>query len=95
MEERQNIPQISAAPEQGLTAGQVGERTAGGWVSGAARPSGKTEKEIVLTHTFTFFNLIFVILAVMLVVGRSTVMNMGFLMVAGINTVIGIVQEIS
>ncbi len=94
MEERQNIPQISADPEQGLTGVQVTERTAAGWVSGAAKPSGKTEQEIVLTHTFTFFNLIFVILAVMLVMGRSTVMNMGFLVVACINTVIGIVQEI-
>ncbi len=94
MEERQNIPQISADPEQGLTGVQVNERTAAGWVSGAAKPSGKTEQEIVLTHTFTFFNLIFVILAVMLVLGRSTVMNMGFLVVACINTVIGIVQEI-
>ena len=94
MEERQNIPQISADPEQGLTGVQVNERTAAGWVSGAAKPSGKTEQEIVLTHTFTFFNLIFVILAVMLVMGRSTVMNMGFLVVACINTVIGIVQEI-
>ena len=36
----------------------------------------------------------YVILAVMLVMGRSTVMNMGFLVVACINTVIGIVQEI-
>ena len=94
MEERQNIPQFSADPEQGLQAQQVEERIAAGWVSGAARPSGKTEQEIILTHTFTFFNLIFVILAAMLVIGRSTVMNMGFLMVACINTVIGIVQEI-
>ena len=94
MEERQNIPQFAADPEQGLTAEQVRERIDGGWVSGATKPSGKTEQEIVLTHTFTFFNLIFVILAAMLVIGRSTVMNMGFLMVACINTVIGIVQEI-
>ena len=47
-----------------------------------------------MTHCFTFFNLIFVFLAAMLVIGRSTVLNMGFLMVAAINTVIGIVQEI-
>ena len=94
MEHRENIPVTAADPEQGLTAEQVAERVQAGWVSGTPRPSGKTEKEIVLTHVFTFFNLIFVILAVMLVMGRSSVMNMGFLMVAGINTVIGIVQEI-
>ena len=94
MEERKNIPVISADPHQGLTAGQARERTEGGWAAGTPRPSGKTEQEIILTHTFTFFNLIFVILAAMLVIGRSTVMNMGFLLVAVINTVIGIIQEI-
>ena len=94
MEQRQNIPVIHADPGVGLTAPQVGERVAAGWVSGAPAPSGKTEREIILTHCFTFFNLIFLILAAMLVIGRSTVMNMGFLVVAAVNTVIGIVQEI-
>ena len=94
MEQRQTIPILSADPEAGLTAEQVSRRTAAGLAAGKPRPSGKTEQEIILTHTFTFFNLIFVILAVMLVIGRSTVINMGFLMVAAINTVIGIVQEI-
>ena len=56
--------------------------------------AGKSEKEIVLTHCFTFFNLIFVILAVMLIIGGSSPLNMGFLVVAVINTVIGIIQEI-
>ena len=77
-------------PEEGLTSGQAAQRKP----AGTPKHSGKTEQEIVLTHCFTFFNLIFVILAAMLVIGRSTVMNMGFLMVAAINTVIGIVQEI-
>lgn len=77
-------------PGEGLTSDQVAQRPA----AGVIQNSGKTEKEIILTHCFTFFNLVFVILAVMLVIGRSTVMNMGFLLVAAINTVIGIIQEI-
>lgn len=36
----------------------------------------------------------FIVLAVLLIVGKSTVMNMGFLGVVVINTVIGIFQEI-
>ena len=88
MEERDLIPEID--PTLGLTDEQVQSRTPAG------KPvySGKSEKEIVLTHCFTFFNLIFVILAVMLVVGGSSPLNMGFLVVAVINTVIGIIQEI-
>ncbi|MBQ8833573.1 MAG: HAD-IC family P-type ATPase [Oscillospiraceae bacterium] len=94
MEQTENILPYAADPEVGLTAAQASERVAGGLAAGAAAPTGKSEREIILTHTFTFFNLIFVILAAMLVIGRSTAMNMGFLMVAAINTVIGIVQEI-
>ena len=76
MEERDLIPEID--PTLGLTDEQVQSRTPAG------KPvySGKSEKEIVLTHCFTFFNLIFVILAVMLVVGGSSPLNMGFLVVA-------------
>lgn len=90
MEYKDILPEQFIHPEEGLTAEQAAQRPA----AGAANNSGKTEKEIILTHCFTFFNLVFVVLAVMLVIGRSTVMNMGFLLVAAINTVIGIVQEI-
>ena len=88
MEERDLIPEID--PTLGLTDEQVQSRTPAG------KPvySGKSEKEIVLTHCFTFFNLIFVVLAVMLIIGGSSPLNMGFLVVAVINTVIGIIQEI-
>ena len=67
MEERDLIPEID--PTLGLTDEQVQSRTPAG------KPvySGKSEKEIVLTHCFTFFNLIFVILAVMLIVGGEGV----------------------
>ncbi|MCI5767043.1 MAG: HAD-IC family P-type ATPase [Clostridiales bacterium] len=94
MEQRQELPVLEAPPALGLTAEQVQQRLAAGWAAGAPRPSGKTEKEIILTHCFTFFNLIFVVLGVMLLVARSSVMNMGFLVVALINTAIGAVQEI-
>ncbi len=81
---------LSTHPEAGLTSEQAAQRTP----AGARKPVGKSEQEILLTHCFTFFNLIFVVLGAMLLLSGSTVMNMGFLMVALINTVIGIVQEI-
>ena len=94
MEQRQNIPVVQADPDQGLTNAQAEARIAAGWVSGPPRPAGKSEREILLSRCFTFFNLIFAVLAVLLVVSRSSVMNMGFLLVAVINTAIGVVQEI-
>ena len=81
---------LSTHPDAGLTSEQAAQRTP----AGARKPVGKSEQEILLTHCFTFFNLIFVVLGAMLLLSGSTVMNMGFLMVALINTVIGIVQEI-
>ena len=71
MEQRQTITVLESSPDQGLTQEQVQQRIAAGWVSGTPRPTGKSEKEILLTHTFTFFNLIFAVLAVMLVLSRS------------------------
>ena len=92
--QRKELDVISADPSVGLTESQVQERIRAGWVSGTPKPAGKTIPEIIFSHIFTFFNLIFVILALMLVIGGSSVKNMLFLIVAACNTVIGIVQEI-
>ena len=81
-------------PETGLTAQQVQEHLEAGLGAGLPADSGRSEKEIILRHSLTFFNLVFIVLAVLLIVGKSTVMNMGFLGVVVINTVIGIIQEI-
>ena len=94
MEQRQNIAPICADPDIGLTQEQVRSRLEAGLVSGKPHHSGKTPGEIIWGHCFTFFNLIFLVLAALLVISGSSVLNMGFLMVAAINTVIGIVQEI-
>ncbi len=91
---RQELEIFSADPDRGLTAAQVSERTAKGWAAGTPKAAGKTEQEILFTHIFTFFNLIFVVLAALLVIGGSSVKNMTFLIVATCNAVIGIVQEI-
>ena len=91
---RESLPPVEADPQVGLSQAQVQQRIDAGWVSGETKTAGKTGFEIIFLHTFTFFNLIFVILAVLLVLGGSTVKNMTFLVVAFFNTVIGIVQEI-
>ena len=85
---------LHSDPMQGLTTAQAEQRIADGLGAGQAGDTGKSEKEIILRHTLTFFNLVFIVLAVLLIVGKSTVMNMGFLGVVVVNTVIGIFQEI-
>ena len=91
---REPLEVIQADPKQGLTEEQVQFRAACGWKNLDTTGHGKTEKDIILGHTLTFFNLVFVVLAAVLVVVGSSPRNMTFLIVAAINTVIGIVQEI-
>ena len=81
-------------PERGLSAQQVQDRLDAGLHGGTAEGAGLSEREIILRHCLTFFNFIFIFLAVLLLIGRSSPKNMGFLGVVIINTVIGIVQEI-
>lgn len=90
----EEIELLHTDPVWGLTSAQAEQHIAEGLGAGQAGNTGKSEKEIILRHTLTFFNLVFIVLAVLLIVGKSTVMNMGFLGVVVVNTVIGIFQEI-
>ena len=91
---REPVAVVNADPKQGLSEEQADLRKACGWANIAPTGASKTEQEIILSHTLTFFNLVFVVLAVILVCVQSSPKNMTFLIVAAINTVIGIVQEI-
>lgn len=81
-------------PEKGLSSGQVEQRKYRGQKNIVTATSGMTEKQIILRHCITYFNLVFVILAVLLVLAGSSVKNMTFMIVVLINTVLGIVQQI-
>ena len=91
---RQDIPVLDADPQQGLSPEEVLVRKRGGWINRTPASASKTEKEIVLENCLTFFNMVFIILAVVLLIGGSSVKNMTFLVVVICNTVIGIYQEI-
>lgn len=88
------IEPLHVDPERGLSTQQVQDRLDAGLHEGTAQGAGLSEREIILRHCLTFFNFIFIFLAVLLLIGRSSPKNMGFLGVVIINTVIGIVQEI-
>ena len=91
---RQPVNMITAGPDVGLTHKQATERTEKGWANGIPASAGKTEWDIVAENLFTFFNLVFVVLAVVLVLAGSSVKNMTFLIVVVCNLCIGCYQEI-
>ncbi len=92
--DRKPIPVENADPHVGLTELQAQTRLEAGWGNAAPESAAKSEKEIILSHILTFFNIVFIVLAVFLVIAGSSVKNMTFLVVVIVNTVIGIVQEI-
>lgn len=89
------IPTTRYRPEyrQGLTNQQVQEHRLHGWTNTAVDPPAKTTKEIIHSNVFTYFNLIFVILAILLCIAGSF-RDLTFLPVIILNTLIGIVQEV-
>ena len=78
---------------EGLTSQQVREHTQDGWTNVAVDPPAQTTREIIHENVFTYFNLIFTVLAVLLCLVGSF-RNLTFLPVIIINTLIGIIQEI-
>ena len=90
---RTPIPVVEADPAQGLSKDQVLERQRGGWANVTVKGPTRTEKEIIRENVFTFFNLIFLVLAAALVAVGSY-KDATFIFIAVINTVIGIFQEL-
>ena len=63
-----------------------------GWTNQPVDPPSKTTKEIIQENVFTYFNLIFLVLAVLLCLVGSF-RDLTFLPVIVLNTLIGIIQE--
>lgn len=78
--------------QTGLTAQQVQEHRMHGWTNQPVDPPSKTTKEIIQENVFTYFNLIFLVLAALLCLVGSF-RNLTFLPVIVLNTLIGIIQE--
>ena len=78
---RQELPVLETDPGQGLTQEQAAQRLEKGWANGISSSVSRTEKEIILQNVLTFFNLVFVVLAVILAISGSSVKNMTFLIV--------------
>ena len=77
----------------GLTDEEVRQRVEEGLTNRADISTDKTTKEIVISNVFTYFNLIFLVITILLIMVGSF-RNLTFLPIIIGNTVIGIVQEI-
>lgn len=77
----------------GLTDEEVRQRVEEGFTNRTDISTDKTTKEIVISNVFTYFNLIFLVITILLIMVGSF-RNLTFLPIIIGNTVIGIVQEI-
>ena len=78
---------------QGLTSAQVRQRVQAGQVNTPPDSPTKSVRRIVLGNLFSFFNLIFYVIAGFLIAVGSFE-ELVFLLVVGANTAIGIIQEL-
>ena len=77
----------------GLTDAEVAQRVEQGLTNHTDISTDKTTKEIIVSNVFTYFNLIFLVITILLIAVGSF-RNLTFLPIIIGNTVIGIVQEL-
>ncbi len=80
-------------PMQGLSGQQVAERMEEGLNNAIRDESSLTVGQIICSNVFTYFNLIFFIIAIVLLY-EGSYNNLMFLVVVTVNSVIGIIQEL-
>lgn len=95
LESKQPRPMDRCFPnaQEGLDNEQVSRLAAAGWTNAVEESNLKSTPEIIRENTLTFFNLVFVVLAALLVLAGSF-RDMFFLLIAAINSLIGIVQQL-
>ena len=84
---------VVADPNEGLSAQQVMERMRGGCLNETVEPPVKTFRQILVSNIFTYFNLVFFILAAALIAVGSW-RNLTFMAIVLANIGIGIFQEL-
>lgn len=87
------VRRFSPDPAKGLDPRQVEERTVQGLVNVVTDDTSQTTGKIVCSNVFTYFNLIFFLLALVLLY-EGSFNNLTFLVVVTVNAVIGIIQEL-
>ena len=91
---RRPMDRYTADPNMGLTAAQVQEYRTHGWDNRSGEASFKSTKDIIKGNTLTYFNMIFVAFAVLLILVGSF-RDLTFMVVIVANALIGIIQELN
>ena len=78
----------------GLSEKEVRQRTAKGLSNRTSGSEEKTAKDIIKENVLTYFNLIFLVLGILLIIAGAY-NNLTFLPVVIANTLIGTIQELS
>ncbi|MCD8348856.1 MAG: cation-translocating P-type ATPase [Lachnospiraceae bacterium] len=84
---------VEAACDKGLSQADVEKRVECGWSNTAVTSGSKSIQDIVKENLFTYFNLIFLILAIF-VIAVGSFRNLSFMVVIFFNALIGIVQQL-
>lgn len=79
--------------KNGLSSAQVYEYIQNGWTNKTVEPPTKSVQEIIKGNLFTYFNMVFAVLAVLLIIAGSF-RSLTFLPIVLANLLIGIVQEL-
>ena len=89
----QNVVRYSHSVERGLTSRQVQANTEAGLVNVTSDKASKSAGQIIRSNLFTYFNLLFFLLAGVLIY-EGSYNNLTFLGVVFANTIVGVVQEL-
>ena len=87
-----SVERLTPDADIGLTSQQVEQRIAAGMANTPVKPPSKSIGAIIASNVFTYFNFIFVAIAVVLLL-NGCYKDLTFMPVIIVNTLIGIVQE--
>ncbi len=90
---RRPITRVKPDTKKGLNSDQVQERVWAGWTNVSVDPPSKTVRDIIRENLFTYYNLVFLVLTILLCLVGSF-RNLTFLPVIIANILIGIIQQI-
>ena len=94
-EQIKDIERFEPDSKSGLSEEKVASRKEQGLVNVSTSPTNKSYLQIILGNIFTFFNILMIVIAALLVliVGPKVATNLMFLILITINLLIGIIQE--
>ena len=90
---RREMPRCEPRADRGLTSAQAAALAEAGWDNRPVESPTKSDRQIIRENLLTYFNLIFLVLAVCLALVEDW-RDMTFLFIVGANAAIGIVQQI-